>query len=78
MSVTDISTAMSSSPSHVEKILSKKETISQQDLDNYLKSQDVKFWELAIEAIPACHMSNSLRKRVLLCKELSKYIKEKP
>ena len=77
LSVEDISTSMNTTVSHVKKVISKKEQFTPEDLNAYIKSSNIHFWEFAISAIPLKHLSEKTKSRVLLCKQLSDHIKKK-
>jgi len=78
MSVDDIAIAMSTNASHIDDVITQKSTLNSENLESYLKNKNLKFWEFAIEAIPMDRLSPQVRKKVLLCKELSGYIKKDP
>ena len=76
MSVEDIAKAMSVDTDHIKQVKNKKKNFTPDDINSYLKSQNQRFWEFAIEVIPLEHLSDDSRKRILLCKELSDHIKK--
>ena len=76
-SVNDIAKLMSTSPAHIHEIINKKTHLNSNDVKSYLKAQNIRFWELASEAIPMNHLPSQTKKKILVCKELTKYIKKK-
>lgn len=62
---------------HVEKVLKKKETFTGQDMEAYLKSSKLHFWEFAVAAIPMDHLHDRARNRITLCKEINAHLKKK-
>lgn len=54
-----------------------KSVFTTENINTYLKFSNLKFWELATEAIPLDHLSKKARTRVLFCKEVSGRMKKK-
>ena len=77
LSVEDIATSMGTTVDHIKNVISKKETFTGEDLNAYLESSKLHFWEFAIEAIPLNHLSEKAKSRVLLCQEISAHINKK-
>ena len=77
LSVKAIATSMNTTISHIEKVINKKEQFTPEDLNAYLKSSELHFWEFAIAAIPLNHLSEKAKNRVLLCKQLSFHLNKK-
>jgi len=77
LSVKAISTSMNTTISHIEKVISKKEQFTSKDVNTYINSSELHFWEFVIEAIPLNHLSEKTKNRVLLCKEISDHLKKK-
>ena len=77
LSVDEISAAMNTTTSHINNIISQKELFDGQDLEEYLKSSGLRFWEFAVKAIPIDHLPEKAKDRVLLCKEIASHIKNK-
>jgi hypothetical protein len=75
-SVDDIASSMNASPEHIQKVANKKEQLTIEDVNAYLKTNDLHFWEFAIEAIPLSHLTPKAKKRILLCQELANHIKK--
>lgn len=77
LSVDEIAVSMGTTPDHIKDVIEKKQQFTAEDLNTYLKSSNLHFWEFATEAIPLNHLTEKARKRVLLCKEISFHIKKK-
>jgi plasmid maintenance system antidote protein VapI len=77
LSAEAISTSMGTTISHVEKVINKKEQFTPEEINKYINSSELQFWEFALAAIPLNHLSEKTRNRVLLCKQLSDHIKKK-
>ena len=77
LSVSDIALSMNTTTDHIEKVINQKTQFTAEDIDSYLKSSNLHFWQFAIKAIPLNHLSARARDRILLCKELSEHIKKK-
>ena len=77
LSVKDIAASMETTVSHIEKVISKKELFTPEDIDAYIKFSGLYFWEFILEAIPFNHLSKKTKSRVLLCKEISDHLKKK-
>jgi hypothetical protein len=77
LSVKDIAMSMNTTISHIKKIVNKKEQFTPEDLNTYLKSSELHFWEFAIAAIPLNHLSEKAKNRVLLCKKISSHLNKK-
>lgn len=75
-SVDEIATNMSTTPSHIQNVINKKEALRTKDVDSYLKNQKIRFWEFAIEAISGSHLPSSTNKKIKICKELSARLKK--
>lgn len=75
-SVDEIATNMSTTPSHIQKVINKEEAFKSEDINSYLKNQKIRFWEFAIEAIPENHLPPSTKKKIRICKELSDHLKK--
>ena len=76
-SIKDIAEDMSTSSTHIQKIINKKSTFEIENINFYLKHQNIKFWEFALEAIPMDCFSSKVRRKILICKELSDHIKKR-
>lgn len=77
LSAKEIAASMDATLDHIEKVLKKKEIFTGQDLEAYLKSSKLHFWEFAIAAIPLSHLSEKAKNRVTLCKDISAHLKKK-
>jgi len=77
LSVNAIAASMDTTVDHIKKVISKKELFSENDINAYLKSSKLHFWEFAIQAIKPEHMTQKSRDRIHLCKEISDHIKKK-
>ena len=77
LSVSDIATSMSTTVSHVEKVISKKEQFTPEDVNEYIKFSNIHLWEFTLKAIPLNHLTEKIKKRILLCKEVSDHLKKK-
>ena len=76
-SISDIAKSMDTSPSHIQNVINKKENLRSNDINAYLKNNNIHLWQFAIKAIKIEHLSPKAKKKVLLCKELSEHIKKK-
>jgi len=77
LSAGEIAAAMNTTVSRINEIISHKQQFTAEDLDSYLKSSNLHFWEFAIESIPLNHLSEKAKSKILLCEQLSKNIKKK-
>jgi hypothetical protein len=77
LSVNEIATALDSTPIFIKKVLKNKESLTSHHINAYLRKENKRFWEFALEAIPLDHLSEKARKRILLCKDLTNIIKKK-
>ena len=77
MSVDSIANAFGTNPEFIKKVLKKKDTLTSEQLDIYLKKENKHFWEFAIEAIPSQHLPEKVNKNILLCRDLSENIKKR-
>ena len=76
LSVFDIAVSMNASADHIVGIINQKEQFTAKDLDSYLESSKLHFWEFAIKAIPLNHLPQKARKNVLICQEISDRLKK--
>jgi len=76
MSISEIAEAMSTTPTHIQEIINKKTKFTSEDLNEYLKNKNIKFWEFALEAIPQNHLSPQAKKKIQICKELNNRLKK--
>jgi len=76
LSVKEIAASMDTTVDHIEKIINKKELFTAPDVEAYLKSSGLHFWEFAIAAIPMTHLPEKARNRVKLCQEISNHLKK--
>ena len=78
-SVEEIASFMDTTVKNIKNIANpyKKATLDIKNINSYLETANLKFWELAIKAIPLHHLSKKARTRVLFCKEVSDRIKRK-
>lgn len=76
LTTNDIAKSMETSSEHIQNIIDKKELFKEEDIQAYLKTTNISLWEFAYKAIIMDHLSDKSRKRILLCKELSKRIKK--
>jgi len=74
-SVADIATSMSTSPEFIQFVIDQKLKLTPKHINTYLKNQDIAFWKFATEAISENHLSESAKKRIQLCKQISDHIK---
>ncbi len=74
LSVDDIAKAMSVTPIYIQEIIDKKSILQVENVNSYLKNQDIKFWEFVLEAIPMDHISSKTKKKIQICKELSEHL----
>ena len=77
LSVSDIAAAMDATSDHIEKVINQKEQFTAKDINSYLESSNLHFWQFAIKAIPLDHLTPKARKNILICKEISARIKKK-
>lgn len=77
LSVDEIADSMSTSSESIQLVIKRKSSLKQEHIDAYIKKQNLKFWEFALEAISMEHLSPLARKRIQICKELSDRIKNK-
>jgi hypothetical protein len=77
LSVEAIAASMDTTLEHVEKVISKKEQFTPEDINTYLKTSELHFWEFILEAVPLNHLTEKIKKRILLCKEMSDHLKKK-
>ena len=76
MSVDDIAKAMDSTDKHIKKIISKKETLTAEDLKSYLKNTESAFWELSYESGILDQLPKKTSKKIMICQQLSQHIKK--
>ena len=76
LSVKDISTSMNTTVSHVEKVISKREQFTPEDINEHIKSSKLHLWEFTLLAIPLNHLTEKTKNRILLCKEISDHLKK--
>lgn len=76
-SIDEIAEAMDTSSDHIIDIINNKSAFSADNINSYLKSTNIHFWEFAFKAIPLNHLPEKARNRVLLCKKLSDHLKKK-
>lgn len=76
MSIDNIANFMSTTSDSIQAVINKKSTLTSNNIDSYLKSQNQKFWEFALEAIPMNHLQPKSTKSILDCKKLSDHIKK--
>lgn len=76
-SVDDISSSMGTSPQHINNVIDKKEPLTADDINFYLKKANISFWEFAYGSIPLSHLPEKAQKRILLCKEIAEHLKKK-
>ena len=76
LSIEEISKSMNTSVNHIKSILNSQQTLSSNHIDSYLKYANLHFWELAIAAIPMRYLSKKTQNKILICKEISEYIKK--
>jgi len=76
LSVADIATSMDTTVDHINQIIDQKEQFTADNIDSYLKSSKLHFWEFAIKAIPLEHLTPKARKNILICQEISARIKK--
>ena len=77
LSVDSIAASFNTSPDFIKKALKKKEALTSEQLNTYLKKENKHFWEFAFEAIPLNHLSKKAQDRILLCRDLSKIVKKR-
>ena len=77
LSVESIATSMHTTVSHVEKVISKKEQFTPEDINEHIKSSKLHLWEFTLSAIPLSHLTEKTKNRILLCKQLSDHLKKK-
>ena len=65
MSINDMALATDSSPEFINLVLENKLTLTSDHINAYVKNKEIRFWELAIEAIPMDHMSEKSRKKII-------------
>ena len=75
-SVNDIAESMSTSPEFIQFVIDEKLPLTSNHINTYTKKNNLRFWEFAIEAIAAKHLSPSVAKKIRICKELSDHIKK--
>lgn len=68
---------MSSTIEHIEDVLNEKSNFTAEDIDNYSKNNNMKFWEFAIEVLGLDNLPEKSKNKVMLCKELDEIIKKK-
>ena len=77
LSVDEIAVSMETTPEHVKNIINKKEYFTPEDINTYLKFSGLHFWEFALASIPLNHLPEKIKKRVIICKEISDHLKKK-
>lgn len=77
MTPKDIAKAMGTTVSHIKAVMKNKEPLTPTNVNTYISSIDLHFWEFVLEAIPIKHLPGKVKKKVLLCKQISDYIKKK-
>jgi hypothetical protein len=76
LSVADIAKDMSTSPEFIQFVIEGTLPLTSDHINNYTKANDMRFWELAIEAIPEEHLTEKASKKIKICKQLSDHIKK--
>ncbi len=74
MSINDIAKDLNTSVSHIQDIINKKTTLKPKDLNSYLKNKNIRFWEFITKVVPKSHLTPKLKKKLLICKELSDHL----
>jgi len=74
MSIKDIAEAMSSTPDHIQKVIDQKELLTSDHINQYLNNKNVRFWELALEAIPKDHLTPKVAHKIKVCKDIYDHI----
>ncbi len=74
MSISDITKNLNTSVSHIKDIIDKKTTLKPKNLNYYLKNKDIRFWEFITKVVPENHLTPKLKKKLLICKELSDHL----
>lgn len=77
LSVEAIAASMNTTTSHIENILDKKDIFKPEDIDAYIKSSGLHFWEFLLKAIPLNHLPEKTRNKVLICKQISDHLNKK-
>ena len=76
LSINEIAEVMSTTPTHIQEVINKKSQLTSEDLNQYLKNKDIKFWEFAIDAIPTNHLSPQTKKKIQICKDLNDHLRK--
>ena len=77
MSVDEIANAMRVSSPYIQKIIDKKTILKPKNINSYIKNKDIRFWEFITKAVPKGHLTPKLKKKLLICKELSDCLKKR-
>lgn len=77
LSVDEIAQSLDTSVETIKGVLKSEQLLTPDNVNFYLKSSDLPFWEFCVAAIPMEHIPEKARNRILLCEELSKHIKKK-
>ncbi len=77
LSVDSIAEAMNISSDQVQKIINKKSCLTVENVLTYLKNTNTKLWKFSIETNLIEHLPKKIKKRMLICKEISDHIKKK-
>ena len=75
-SIDDIAKYMSTSSTHIQKIINKEAHLTSENLNYYLKNQNIKLWEFVLKAVPINHLTPKSREKILICKKLSDHVKK--
>ena len=77
MSIDDIAQSMDSSKEHIQKIIDGIETFHINNIDAYLKKNNITMLDFITQAVPLEHIPLKTRKKIILCQKLSKRIKKR-
>ncbi len=77
MSINEIAESMGTDPDYIKNAIKGRKTLTIDHINYYTSHKGIHFWEFALAAIPLNHLSEKIRNRILLCKQLSDHIKKK-
>lgn len=76
LSIADIAKAMSTSPEFIQFVIEGKLPLTSDHVNNLTHNMNIRFWQLADDAIPDNHLPPKVLKKVKICKEISEHIEK--
>lgn len=77
LSIEEIASLMDVSPYYIENVVNNKSSLSSEHIGTYLNKTNTHFWEFAINAIGIEKLPEKIKKKVLICKQISEHIEKK-